>query len=140
MRRTLLLAVVAAACGGPPKPPEPIGNTGDPPTAAPQPSLVAGVLVDEVGQPLEGATVVLVGANLVGEQVVITNAQGQYSFAAIPAGTYELSIFYADRAYKRRFAVAVDGEPTTLNQAVPINGPSTGETMVCRGASADSCR
>jgi hypothetical protein len=138
MARTAALVLLLAACGGPSnKPPTTIGNSGDPPPPAPEPSPVGGVITDEMGQPAVGATVVLVGEQLVGEQVTLTNEQGQYGFAAIPPGTYDLLLYYADLTYKRRFEVA---GPTTLNQSIRLNAAGTGEVIVCTGDSVTTCK
>jgi hypothetical protein len=142
MARTVVLVLLLAACSGPSEPPPAIGNTGAPPPVAPGPSTVSGVISSETGEPLVGATIVLTGEMLVREQITLTNENGQYSLVSIPAGTYELHVFYADVRYLRRFDVS---GPTTLNQAMRVGaggsgGPGSGRILVCSGDSAASCK
>jgi hypothetical protein len=139
MKLAALVAILVTACGGPTtKPPEPITNAGDPTPVPAGPPGITGTIRDDVGQPLIGATIVLVdpsGTLLVGEQVSLTNEDGAYRFDNIPEGRYELTIYYSDLSFRRPFTVA---GPTTVNQAVRAG--SSGEVLICSGEAATSCR
>src|SRR5262245_9554539 len=57
------------------------------------PGNMIGVVRDESGAVLPGATVTLTSAALPGGPVTsVTNAQGEYRFTALPPGTYALTI------------------------------------------------
>ena len=49
---------------------------------------IIGEIVDEEGTPLPGVTVTLSGPKLMGERVIVTDAQGAYRFPALPPGLY----------------------------------------------------
>jgi hypothetical protein len=51
-----------------------------------------GTVKDETGQLLPGATVNLKGAAIVGVQTSTSNGRGEYRFAALPPGDYDLSV------------------------------------------------
>ena len=61
-------------------------------STAPQGSLMGVVLDAATQRPLEGATVTAHGAQLVGEQSVVTDANGFFEMTMLPAGIYSLTI------------------------------------------------
>ena len=62
-------------------------------------SEVWGKLSDTIGEPLIGATVVLTGPHLKGEQVVITDENGWYRITGVPPGKYTLTYFYMNLTF-----------------------------------------
>jgi hypothetical protein len=138
MRHSVILAMVFAACGGPGKrPPEPISNSGSSPAPIEptSPGLV-GVLTDDLGEPLMGATVVVSDSEiLAGEVVEITDEHGKFTMANIPSGRFMMTIYYNDLTTRR--AIAVDG-PTKIEQQVRIQGRG-GDIYECIAPTASSC-
>src|SRR5437763_10624905 len=62
-----------------------------------------GVIRDkgEGGASAVGATVVATSPALQGEQVVITDENGQYFITALPPGVYTLTVYYNDQTFSR---------------------------------------
>src|SRR5262245_3716230 len=59
--------------------------------------MVRGIIKDSAtGDAVIGATVVITGAALQGEQAEITDENGAYVIASLPPGTYVLTVFYND--------------------------------------------
>ncbi len=52
---------------------------------------IVGVVTDESGALLPGATITIKGEAIVGTQTAMTGSQGSYRFGALPPGTYQLS-------------------------------------------------
>lgn len=61
-------------------------------STAPQGSLMGVVLDAATQKPLEGATVTARGAQLVGEQSVVTDATGFFEMTMLPSGIYSLTV------------------------------------------------
>ncbi|MFO7732119.1 MAG: carboxypeptidase-like regulatory domain-containing protein, partial [Candidatus Aminicenantes bacterium] len=51
---------------------------------------IRGFVLDEQNTPLPGVNVSLSGANLMGVRSVVTDANGEFRFPALPPGTYQL--------------------------------------------------
>jgi 5-hydroxyisourate hydrolase-like protein (transthyretin family) len=88
----------------------------EPATPAEKPVLasVSGVITDDHGEPLPEVRVKLKSGDA-GEREVITNAQGRYSFAAVPRGTAELeasAVGFATQTWSVQVA-ALDAEQPT---------------------------
>ncbi|MEO6772801.1 MAG: carboxypeptidase regulatory-like domain-containing protein [Kofleriaceae bacterium] len=63
---------------------------------------IAGVVTDKKsGEKLAGVTVVATSPALQGNQVAISDEQGNYRIAALPAGTYTVTFYYADTTTAR---------------------------------------
>ena len=56
--------------------------------SAQPPAQLSGSVLDATGLPLAGATITLGGAS---NHVAHTNSEGQFEFASLPAGEYELT-------------------------------------------------
>ena len=52
--------------------------------------VVAGIVVDNTGSVIPGATVTLLGALRIVRATTTTNERGEFRFAPIPPGTYDL--------------------------------------------------
>jgi len=61
-------------------------------STAPQGSLMGVVLDAATQKPLEGATVTARGAQLLGEQSVVTDATGFFEITMLPSGIYSLTV------------------------------------------------
>jgi len=73
---------------------------------------VWGKLSDTSSEPLVGATVVLTGPRLVGEQVVITDEGGWYRITGVPPGRYTLTYYYMNRTFVHRELRVLPGTMT----------------------------
>jgi hypothetical protein len=95
-----------------------------PPAAAQSSSTVGslrGVIRDRAGAgPAAGATVIATSPALVGEQIVITDENGQYFLSALPPGTYLLTVFYGDaeQPFTRGNVLVQVGKEAVINVAV----------------------
>src|SRR5882762_9920212 len=102
--RLVLLLVLLALC-----------LTGRP-TAAQTTSTIEGVVTDRQGLAIPGAEVSIAGNNLAGNKKTTTNAAGAYEVAALPAGTYTLTISHVGFSTQ-----VMNGLEITLNRTVKIN-------------------
>lgn len=59
---------------------------------------VVGVVKDDTGAVLPGATVTIRGEGIVGAQTSVSNEHGLYRFAALPPGSYDLSFAWRGSA------------------------------------------
>lgn len=84
---------------------------------------LSGIVVNEKGQPIAGAAVIITGPNLKGEKGNISNADGKFSISGLPLGTaYTLSV--KAESYKKvvlnNILVSLDSITITLK---PFKGP-----------------
>jgi len=95
-----------------------------------------GVLKDKAtGEPAVGATVVATSPSLVGEQVVITDSDGQYFISSLPPGVYTLTIYYNDKPFSRGNVLIQVGKEAVVNVTVDSSaGKPGGETIVIQGS------
>src|SRR5688572_20070916 len=78
-----------------------------------------GVLKDKAtGDVAVGATVVATSPALVGEQVVITDENGQYFLGSLPPGVYTLTIYYNDKPFSRGNVLISVGKEAVVNVTV----------------------
>jgi hypothetical protein len=85
------------------------------------------------GEAAIGATVVATGPSIQGEQVVISDEHGQWGMN-VPAGTYELTIYYNNAPFSRSGIVVKKDKATQI--AVKVDSASTsntGEAIQIRG-------
>jgi hypothetical protein len=101
---------------------------------------VRGVIRDKsTGEPALGATVVATSPALVGEQVVLTEADGTYYITALPPGLYTLTIYYENKTFSRGNVLIQLGKEAVTNVTVdpkagsPV-GSGAGETIVITGS------
>ena len=65
-----------------------------------------------------GATVVATSPALQGEQVVITDENGQYFVTSLPPGMYTLTVYYNDSTYARSNVLVQVGKEAVINITV----------------------
>ena len=68
--------------------------------------------------PAVGATVVATSPALQGEQVVITDENGQYFVTALPPGVYTLTVYYNDQTFSRSNVLVQIGKEVVVNVTV----------------------
>ena len=78
-------------------------------------STIEGTVTDPNGAVIAGATVTASGATLVTERSAVTDNEGYYRLAALPAGTYTLTIT------QQGFATAKYKVELTLNRVATLN-------------------
>ena len=106
-----------------------------PPALAQSSSTVGGargVIRDKATrEPAAGATVVATAASLVGEQVVLTDENGQYFISSLPPGVYTLTIHYLDQKSVRGDVLVQVGKEALVNVTVD-SSTAKGEIVVIR--------
>ena len=83
-----------------------------------------------------GATVVATSPSLQGEQVVITDENGQYFVTSLPAGMYTLTVYYNDSTYARSNVLVQVGKEAVVNISVnsaETAGKPKGEVITIAG-------
>ena len=70
-----------------------------------------------------GATIVATSPALQGEQVVITDENGQYFITSLPAGMYTLTVYYNDTTYARGNVLVQVGKEAVIN--ISVNSADT---------------
>jgi outer membrane receptor protein involved in Fe transport len=86
-----------------------------------------GVIRDKAGgEPAVGATVVATSPALQGEQVVITDENGQYFITSLPSGVYTLTVYYNDNTFSRGNVLIQLGKEAVVNVTVDT-GAATGK-------------
>jgi hypothetical protein len=100
---------------------------------------VRGVIRDKsTGESALGATVVATSPALVGEQVVLTEADGTYFITALPPGLYTLTIYYENKTFSRGNVLIQLGKEAVVNVTVdPKAGApagTTGEVITITGS------
>ncbi len=77
--------------------------------ASAQTGTITGTVTDQSGVPLQGASVIVLGAETGGN----TNAQGTFNFPKVPVGVYTVRVKMAGKADQERQGVKVDANRTT---------------------------
>ena len=80
-------------------------------------------------EPAAGATVVATSPALVGEQVVLTDENGQYFISALPPGVYTLTIEYLGQQFVRGDVLVQVGKEALVNVTVD-SSTARGEVVV----------
>ena len=90
---------------------------------------VRGVIRDKsAGDNAIGATVVATSPALQGEQVVITDENGQYFLTSLPPGLYTLTVYYENKTFSRGNVLVQLGKEVVINVAVdPTAGAAAGK-------------
>lgn len=135
-----ILLLLIASCSGGTVRHEPVGNTGSAPPPAASAS-VTGKITDTFA-PLAGVTVVLdpFGSRPDPDHAFATTVSGEdgrYRFASVPAGRYDVRIYYTDISVHR--VVEVRGV-TVVDQQIATNGTSNGKMLECASADVKSCK
>ena len=95
----------------------------------PRYGAVIGVVTSKAGASIPGVTVVATSSSLQGTMAELTNDEGQYVLAHLPAGTYSIT-FYASESKIERPGVAVrTAMQTVLNQTIDTGAAQAGETI-----------
>ena len=76
-------------------------------------STIAGRITDKQGLAIAGAEVHLVGTTVVMDQTVVTDAEGNYRIAALPAGTYKMTV--SKEGFRTRISYDLE---VTLNRTL----------------------
>ena len=79
-----------------------------------------------------GATIVATSPSLLGEQVTLSEDNGQYYITSLPPGLYVLTVYYADETYVRGNILIQVGKDSVVNLTVDSGSPQ-GETIVLTG-------
>ncbi len=98
------------------------------PAATQSTGTVTGRVVDESGDPLPGANVVVLGATIGGT----TDIDGRYRFAA-PTGTHELRASFVGYTTERATVRVASGETTTQDFTLAEDLVGAGEVVVLGG-------
>lgn len=88
-------------------------------------------------EPAIGATVVATSPALQGEQVVITDENGQYFITSLPPGVYTLTVYYNDATFSRSNVIVQVGKEAVVNVTVDsgaASGKPKGEVIEITGA------
>lgn len=112
----LAAVLLLAGCTGTPGQPDPS------PTASPSPTalVVSGTVLDAVGHPVAGATVLFADSPVaVPDIAVLTDDEGRFSLAAPAPGHYELLVNAAGHGEKRIDAEAGAGKRVPLSIELP---------------------
>ena len=125
------LMAAALACGA-----GQLIHTGDAYAQSNTAGALRGVIKDKAtNEPAVGATVVATSPSLVGEQVVITDGDGQYFVTSLPPGVYTLTIYYNDKPFSRGNVLIQVGKEAVVNVTVDsAAGKAGGETIVIPGS------
>ena len=83
-------------------------------------SGVEGKVVDQSGGVLPGVTVAIAGPALPGGRTTVSDAEGLYRFAALPAGTYDVSFELEGFATIKRSIRLDTGFVATINEAMGV--------------------
>jgi len=98
---------------------------------------VRGIVKDKgTNENAVGATVVATSPALQGEQVVITDENGQYFITSLPAGMYTLTVYYNDSTYARGNVLVQVGKEVVINISVNSSetaGKPKGEVITIAG-------
>lgn len=84
----------------------PAGKAGDAGTGT-----ISGLVTNQEGQPLNGALVVVIGAN----RYATTNADGYYSIQQVPPGTFDVKAMYAKHEEEETTVTVIRGFRTAVS-------------------------
>ena len=97
--------------------------------------VVSGVVVDETGARQPGATVTLVGAKT--RETRVTDGTGEYRFAGVAAGEYEITVLSTGFSPARRSGVTVGSVALTVPE-IPLAIADLSETVVVSASRQES--
>ncbi len=109
------------------------GTRAQPGEAGRPAGAVDGVITYQAsGEAIPGATVVVSGPSLLGEQVSLTDEHGRYRVDNLPPGNYSLNVYYDDTTVQRSNVVVATGNATNVDLKLK-QGASRGEAIVITG-------
>jgi hypothetical protein len=95
---------------------------------------VRGVIRDRAtNEVVIGATVVISGPALQGQQAEITDENGRYVIQNLPPGTYVLTVFYNDAQFDRPNVLIQVGKQAVVNVGINTAEAVGGETIIVEG-------
>ncbi len=94
---------------------------------------IAGVVKDEIGDGLGGATVIVTSPSLAQTQTALTDDKGRYSITGLPAGDYLVTFYYANRTIERPGVRVAAKKQTSISQKIDTSAVG-GETIRIAGA------
>lgn len=119
-------APLAAPLAAPVAVETPDTNEAKAPSSDPDARLrVIAALPDDPNRRLEGAALVLSCACLPDDRVLLTNAQGEATFDALPAGNYTLDIYAGEARGQKSIEIDVGGELLASFAVDPHRPPQT---------------
>ena len=109
-----------------------------PARAVPPPSW-SGVLRDNSGKPVNSATITLHAVSPDRAYTASTSATGEFAFASIPPGTYELSVSAAGKIWNAPKPIVIsDAKPLTSALHVSPDGPTPTVSVVDQSSAPQS--
>ena len=106
--------------------------------AAAQDGGIAGAVTDDTGGVLPGVTVEASGPALPTPRVAVTDGEGRYAFAGLPAGGYDLSFILPGFERLDREVVLAAGGAATLNASLQLGGLFEEVTVAVTGTAIDA--
>src|SRR6476469_3511184 len=96
---------------------------------------ISGVVRDEAGAPVQGATVAITSVGQGQTQTTTTNAQGQFQVNSLPVGNYDVNVTAAGKpAYSATNIPILSSQTAQLN--VDLVGGASGSPIVVTGSRA----
>lgn len=99
---------------------------------AQQTGSVSGIVQDDSGQPLPGATVTITGPMLPAGQVDVSRENGAFDFERLPPGDYEVSAELSGMGTARRAVIVAVGRDTQVN--LDLGGATMAEEITVTAA------
>lgn len=101
-------------------------------------SSIEGRIADQAGGVLPGVTVTLTSPALLERtRTTLTDSEGRYRFAALPAGTYEISFEYPQFATVKREVRLATGFVATINETLSVKGIEQSVTVTGESPAVD---
>ncbi len=94
-------------------------------------AVIHGVIRDQDGAGVPGATVVVSGSTLANQPGTITDEDGAYAFAALPPGNYKVAVYYADTTVEHPQVIATAGKRARVNLTIDTSAVA-GEVIEIR--------
>jgi hypothetical protein len=109
------------------------------PALAQQTSNLTGVATDSQGAVLPGVTVTAASPALIGTQTVVTEPNGSYRFATVPAGTYTLTFELTGfQTFKRANIVLALGQTLTVDAQLQVQSLQESVTVTAESPVVDT--
>lgn len=96
---------------------------------------VSGTVTDEAGLVVPGATITLTGGAV--HQTTTSSSRGEYTFAGVPAGTYEITVALPGFTTATRSGVTVGAAAVTVDP-IALSIAKLGETIVVSASRSET--